>query len=227
MLATILCELINFIKDNFKDSALVLLSFFTVLFARKTYLAMNTPRIVVEKTTFRKSRPMAPEFECNIKNYGKGIAVKTFLILEYKKGILKKTSFKSKPEITISENEERIIRITFNEEENNIRMDQFTGFVVSQDFSGGYYYVKLRYKKRASNEHLKKFDKPVQPINKFLNPFKSCKVRRSMKRADTQRNTYVDLKEKEIQSQNDLWNSEEFKKALEQFDNNSQNKNEN
>jgi len=220
LLATILCELINFIKNNFKDYALVLLSFFTVLFARKTYLATNTPRIVVEKTTFRQSRQKAPEIECNIKNYGKGIAVKTFLILEYKKGILKKTSFKSKPEVTISENEERILRITLNPEDKNIRRDQFTGFVVSQDFTGGYYYVKLKYKK---NEHLKTFDKPVQPINKFLNLIKFLKIKYSMRRADKQGNTYVDLAEKKYQELFDMLNDEEVKKQLQQIEKNSQN----
>ncbi|RCK10973.1 hypothetical protein DT075_27810 [Bacillus licheniformis] len=68
---------INFILSESKNFALVLLSFFTVLYARKTYLATNTPRIVVKKIKHIRSRGKDPIFECNIKNYGKGIAVIT------------------------------------------------------------------------------------------------------------------------------------------------------
>ncbi|MDE1415110.1 hypothetical protein PVM66_16190, partial [Bacillus licheniformis] len=114
MFESILGEVKNFILSESKNFALVLLSFFTVLYARKTYLATNTPRIVVKKIKHIRSRGKDPIFECNIKNYGKGIAVKTFLVLEFKEGLFKTTSFLSKPEVTIATDEERVIRIIFN-----------------------------------------------------------------------------------------------------------------
>ncbi|KYD05417.1 hypothetical protein B4144_2025 [Bacillus atrophaeus] len=47
-------------------------------------------------------------------NFGKGIAVKTYLILESKDGS-EVTNYLSKPEVTIETDEEREIRFNFSE----------------------------------------------------------------------------------------------------------------
>ncbi|MDE1421491.1 MULTISPECIES: hypothetical protein [Bacillus] len=223
MFESILGEVKNFILSESKNFALVLLSFFTVLYARKTYLATNTPRIVVKKIKHIRSRGKDPIFECNIKNYGKGIAVKTFLVLEFKEGLFKTTSFLSKPEVTIATDEERVIRIIFNTAKMKVNLRELSGFIISQDFSGGYYYVKLKSNKKINNQHLIEFDKPVRPINPFLNPFKFIKMKYSIRRAVKQGNTYIDSKGKEHRQLLEALNDEKFLEQLEQLEKKSQN----
>lgn len=223
MFESILGEVKNFILSESKNFALVLLSFFTVLYARKTYLATNTPRIVVKKIKHIRSRGKDPIFECNIKNYGKGIAVKTFLVLEFKEGLFKTTSFLSKPEVTIATDEERVIRIIFNTAKMKVNLRELSGFIISQDFSGGYYYVKLKSNKKINNQHLIEFDKPVRPINPFLNPFKFIKMKYSIRRAVKQGNTYIDSKGKEHRQLLEALNDEKILEQLEQLEKKSQN----
>ncbi|OIS71483.1 hypothetical protein A4A38_02785 [Bacillus licheniformis] len=223
MFESILGEVKNFILSESKNFALVLLSFFTVLYARKTYLATNTPRIVVKKIKHIRSRGKDPIFECNIKNYGKGIAVKTFLVLEFKEGLFKTTSFLSKPEVTIATDEERVIRIIFNTAKMKVNLRELSGFIISQDFSGGYYYVKLKSNKKINNQHLIEFDKPVRPINPFLNPFKFIKMKYSIRRAVKQGNTYIDSKGKKHRQLLEALNDEKILEQLEQLEKKSQN----
>lgn len=223
MFESILGEVKNFILSESKNFALVLLSLCTVLYARKTYLATNTPRIVVKKIKHIWSRGKDPIFECNIKNYGKGIAVKTFLVLEFKEGLFKTTSFLSKPEVTIATDEERVIRIIFNTAKMKVNLRELSGFIISQDFSGGYYYVKLKSNKKINNQHLIEFDKPVRPINPFLNPFKFIKMKYSIRRAVKQGNTYIDSKGKKHRQLLEALNDEKILEQLEQLEKKSQN----
>lgn len=202
-----------------KDFGLVILSLCTVLYARKTYLATNTPRIIVKSTKYSSTRDKGDTLVFHIKNFGKGIAVKTYLILEYKDGS-EVTNYLSKPEVTIETDEEREIRFNFTED-GILDFKNLTGFIFSQDFSGGFYYVKLDLSQSFSNQHLKEFDKSVRPINRFANPLKFRKMKTSMKRAIEQRNTYVDVVERAHEKLHSAINDEQFLKQLEQLEKDS------
>lgn len=171
--------------------SLLLVTFGTVLFAKRNVQAIDSPRLVATRTNNKLTRKNGEQqfLRVKVKNFGSGVALRTYLIAITKD----KKCHLSKPLATLEESatDEIEVEIGFRDE---IRK----AFVVSNDFFNDYY--KLQINVEFNNSNLHSMDRPVKKVFKY--GLSRVKINYWMKKAKKQGNTYPDLirrqREKEI-----------------------------
>ncbi|WRP06880.1 hypothetical protein U9J35_01545 [Rossellomorea aquimaris] len=168
------------------STILLVVTFGTVIFAKRNLQAIDSPRLVVTRVKDKMTRENGEEqhlIKANVKNFGNGIALRTYLIVITNK----KKHFLSKPLVTLEREGggELEVDIGFS---NQVKK----AFIVTHDFFNGYYKVEVDTK--FDNSHLYSMVKPVKRISSYGLTRK--RINRWMKKAKKEGNTYTDYIEK-------------------------------
>ncbi|MGG1632351.1 hypothetical protein [Rossellomorea sp. NRS-1567] len=157
----------------------------TVLFAKKNLQAIDSPRLVI--TNVRDKRISKEEqrlIRVNVKNFGKGIALRTYLLVKTKE----KQIHLSKPLVTLEKSDEGELLVDIG-----LRNEVEKAFIVTHDFFNDYYKVNVDTK--FDNSHLYSMVKPVKRISS--RGLARIQINRWMKKAKKQGNTYPDIVEEQ------------------------------
>lgn len=168
------------------STILLMVTFGTVIFAKRNLLAIDSPRLVVTNVKDRNTRETGEKqhfIKANVKNFGNGIALRTYLIVITKN----KKHFLSKPLVTLERDDcgELEVDIGFKNEVKK-------AFIITHDFFDGYYKVDVNTK--FDNSHLYSMVRPVKRISSY--GLTKNRINRWMKKAKKQGNTYPDLVER-------------------------------
>lgn len=150
---------------------LVLVTFLTVLYAKKTLHMEYSSQVIVRRYTwgYDIKREKPHYWEVLVKNVGKGYIVKAFILLSVKhkkKYNLFKLYYLSKPVVELNSGEERKILLELWDEElkkgyfNKAKLE-----VIYQDSLGNIFAVKPKIK--DWNSHLETFDKLPKKMSKL------------------------------------------------------------
>lgn len=150
---------------------LVLVTFLTVLYAKKTLHMEYSSQVIVHRYAWgydiKREKPQY--WEVLVKNVGKGYIVKAFILLSVKhkkKYNLFKLYYLSKPVVELTPGEERKILLELWDEElkkgyfNKAKLE-----VIYQDSLGNIFAVKPKIK--DWNSHLETFDKLPKKMSKL------------------------------------------------------------
>jgi len=168
------------------STILLMVTFGTVIFAKRNLLAIDSPRLVVTNVKDRNTRETGEKqhfIKASVKNFGEGIALRTYLIVITKN----KKHFLSKPLVTLERDDcgELEVDIGFKNEVKK-------AFIITHDFFDGYYKVDVNTK--FDNSHLYSMVRPVKRISSY--GLTKNRINRWMKKAKKQGNTYPDLVER-------------------------------
>ncbi|OAL91710.1 hypothetical protein AY610_04360 [Bacillus velezensis] len=175
------------------SSFAALISLSSYFLTRKNLQINDAPRLIASNIKKRlENQKVTISFE--VKNYGKGVALKTFLIITVKGGNKKGDQhYLSKPLVTLEPGKTGVLEIVFKKKETE---DQISGAIlVSQDFFDNFHITETNL--QFNNQHLKEFSKPVKQISKILRMCTHRRIRKMMNLASDQGNTAVDRKQKE------------------------------
>ncbi|SFL39144.1 hypothetical protein SAMN04487943_101314 [Gracilibacillus orientalis] len=177
---------------------LVLITLGTVIYAKKNVIATDSPRVIITnyKETYSHKDENFFKVGVSVKNFGNGVAIKTFLLLIVVDKQKRKHYFLSKP---ISGLESKMIReteIELTREQISNEMitsmespKKYVGaFVISQDFFNNLYWSPITFTKNEI--HLQDFVIPINRISKLSLKYRI--VKRQIKKTKKQKNTYVD-----------------------------------
>lgn len=164
---------------------LLVVTFGTVIFAKRNLQAIDSPRLVVTRVKDKMTRENGEEqhfIKASVKNFGSGIALRTYLIVITKN----KKHFLSKPLVTLERDDcgELEVDIGFKNEVKK-------AFIITHDFFDGYYKVDVD--TEFDNSHLYSMVRPVKRISSY--GLTKKRINRWMKKAKKQGNTYSDLVE--------------------------------
>ncbi|WP_019414502.1 hypothetical protein [Paenisporosarcina sp. TG20] len=155
---------------------LLMVTFGTVIFAKRNLQAIDSPRLVVTNVKDRLTRETGEEqhfIKASVKNFGNGIALRTYLIVITKN----KKHFLSKPLVTLERDDcgELEVDIGFKNEVKK-------AFIITHDFFDGYYKVDVDTK--FDNSHLYSMVRPVKRISSY--GLTKKRINRWMKKAKKQ-----------------------------------------
>ncbi|MYL44406.1 hypothetical protein GLV94_01995 [Virgibacillus halodenitrificans] len=154
----------------------------TVLFAKRNIQAIDSPRLVVINVRDKLSRKEREQhlIRVNVKNFGNGIALRTYLILITKN----KQYYLSKPLVTLGNNDsgELSSEIEFRDEVKK-------AYVITQDFFNDYYKVKVDI--NFDNSHLHTLIKPIKRVAKYS--ISRWRINTWLRKCKKQGHTYPDF----------------------------------
>lgn len=167
-----------------------------VIYAKKSLLANDAPRILVTNYQEKISRNDDDHFEARVrvKNFGNGVAVKTFLLfITDDRGV--KHYFLSKPIVSLESKCEAEAEIILSKDDishemiNSIsdKKKPAGAFLISQDFFNNLYYSFISL--AQDDSHLKDFSVPIRQVSKFHPIYRF--IRGFIKKANKQKNTYT------------------------------------
>jgi hypothetical protein len=162
----------------------------TLIIASKNFQVADSPRLVVtnrKETQSREKEKLIYEVGVIVKNYGNGVALRTYLMAETVDGQF----HLSKPTKTLTTDQTEEIKLNIRSRKNVKK-----AYVLTQDFFNNIYFLHFDYN-FFNNSHLNTFVSPVKKTMKYGLKFWQLKF--FMWRARNQRNTYPDQVRREAE----------------------------
>lgn len=153
----------------------LIITIFTVNYARKTLFFAHSPLIHVQKYNRKlyrnKNRQLKLRITSDIKSVGNGTAIKLFMMVSDKRksriGVFR-NYFLSKPVSLVKPKDVRKLSIELSEKtigKNKNNFKDIKLYIIYQDMMGGLFYVNPVY--HNDNKHLERFDKGPKRLSKF------------------------------------------------------------